>query len=295
MATVQMDSQLQRNLPTKPAESIDPANLYSSPTDLYSSPPDSIDPDDLQTPDQESKEIKEIRKYDWEAIELEFLSTPDMTYEECADLYEMPYSTLYARAGPQSGDWIGKRRAKLRQAITEQHQRMAEVLATNRGDEIQAFKAIQERLQHVVLSGIELLFPPTDAPVEVHLAAQKRLAGMSGKQLSSLVAEGIRALTEAGRHVRLLTGQSTAIFERAGLPEGDVLIPLDIEEARALENRLRLAQSALQAQAEGMSLDVEYALLPPDSAGKPVPVGVSPGTVSPIPPAVNSPSEDVGI
>ncbi len=132
---------------------------------------------------------------------------------------------------------------------------MVEILAQHRADDIQAFLELEKRLQKVILSGLELLFPPPDAPVEAQIAAQKRLGEMSGKQLSTLINEGMRTLTETGRHRRLLSGQSTnnVLFGRSDVP--DVFIPESIEDARALEARSRIAQFALKAAAEGSPID----------------------------------------
>ena len=123
---------------------------------------------------------------------------------------------------------------------------------------------------------IELLFPPPDAPLEALEAAQIRLDAMTGKQIASVATDCARTLTETGRHIRLLTGKSTAIFGRAGSPsDADAWIPLDIEEAQALEMRSRMAQSALRALAEGSPVDIAFRPIPPDSANSPVPLANS--------------------
>ena len=97
---------------------------------------------------------------------------------------------------------------------------------------------------------------------------------MNGNQLGALVSQGMRTLTETGRHRRLLSGEATAIFARADSP--DVYLPEPIEVAQALEMRSRMAQAALRAAADGTAIDIEGFALSPVSPDSPVPVGVSP-------------------
>jgi len=144
--------------------------------------------------------------------------------------------------------------------------RLTEILAQDRADDVKAFRKLEFRLQKVVLRALETFFPPVDAPVEAHLEAEARLRAMTGKELFSVINEGLRTLTETRRHRRLLAGQSTAIFARADSP--DVWIPEDIEEAQEIERRARRAQKALIAAAEGSPIDIEGVLIPPERVTK---------------------------
>lgn len=197
--------------------------------------------------------------YDWEALEIEFLELPSVSVSEFGDMKGIPYSTLREHADPGAGAWLEKRKERFMRIQDENRKRLADILHESKRDDLSAFKALEDRLKCVVLSSLELIFPPDDAPMEAHIAARNRLEAMSAKQLSGIINEGLRTLTETGRHRRLLTGQSTAIFSRAELP--DVMIPLPMEEARALEMRSRMAQTALNAIAEGQPLDVDFAVM----------------------------------
>jgi len=217
-----------------------------------------------------------LYRWTWESIEAEVLSTPGMNLLDVAERYNIPVSTVYKHGGGTAGRWVQRRQEKLRDIGLQTHDRYVELLAQERMDDVTALQAIQLRLQSAALSMIELLFPPPDAPLEALEAARIRLDAMTGKQIASVATDCARTLTETGRHIRLLTGKSTAIFGRAGSPsDADAWIPLDIEEAQALEMRSRMAQSALRALADGSPVDVAFRLIPPDFADSPVPVATS--------------------
>lgn len=211
---------------------------------------------------------------DWELVRTDFIMSPDMTMRDCADKYDIHYVTIANRAGPTKENWLAQRRKRLLSAAEKNESRLKEILAQDRADDVTALQQIQFRLQRASLSFMELLFPPADAPVEVQVAAQNRLDTITGKQLIAAANDCARTLTETGRHLRLLTGQSTAIFARADSP--DVYLPEPIEVAQALEMRSRMAQAALRAAADGTAIDIEGFALSPVSPDSPVPVGVSP-------------------
>ena len=229
---------------------------------------------------------------DWDAIEADYIDRPGLTLKELAVENDVRYKTLERRAAPDRGNWIAKRKDKFRALREQNARRMADILHQDQRDKVKTFQALESRLECVVLSSLELLFPPEDAPPEVHLAAKRRLELMSAKQLSTMISEGMRTLTETGRHRRLLSGQATAIFARAETP--DVLLDIPIEQARALEIKTRMAQTVMNSLENGEPLDVDFAVIdalegPPeevrpsspkfargrDSAGSPIPVGVS--------------------
>ena len=197
--------------------------------------------------------------YDWEALELEFLECPDLSIVEFAEHKGIPIQTLRAHADPIAGAWVRKRKGRFLRIRQENEKRLSDILHETKRDDLSAFKALEDRLKKVVLSSLELLFPPEDAPMEAHLSARNRLESMSARQLSEIINTGMRTLTETGRHRRLLSGQSTAIFARAEAP--DIMLPIPLEEARMLEMRSRMAQSAMIAIDEGVPLDVDYAVI----------------------------------
>ena len=206
-------------------------------------------------------------RIDWEAIERDVLTTPGMTLTECSEKWGVAYKTMKRHGGTSTGNWINRRNIKMREMAQERDTRLTEILAQDRADDVTALSEIQFRMQRAAVSFMEMLFPPADAPIEAHEAAGNRLAGMSGKQIAESAATFARSLAETGRHIRLLTGRSTAIFARADSP--DVYIPDSLEVARALEMQSRLAQRALKAAANCEAIDIEGCIIPPISAVPP--------------------------
>lgn len=225
---------------------------------------------------------------DWELIEKDVLTTPGMTLKDAADKYEVAYRTVTIHGGPIHGNWIALRQRHLKDLSIANEERLIEILAQGRADDVTAIKAIELRLQKVALSVLELLFPPMEAPVEAHLEAKARLRAMSGRELASVATDIARTLTDTGRHRRLLAGKATAIFARAASP--DVWIPEDVEQAQEIERRARRAQKALVAAAESSPIDIEGVVIPPDSADSPDPV-----RVSPVPPAPRKAKDPGGL
>lgn len=211
---------------------------------------------------------------DWEVIERDVLMSPGMTLKDAAEKHDVSYRSVQMRGGPTKGNWIALRHQKLRNLALANDERLTEILAHDRADNVHGLRELEKRLEKVCLSALELLFPPADAPVEVQLSARNRLETMSGSQLGALVSQGMRTLTETGRHRRLLSGEATAIFARAESP--DVYLPEPIEVAQALEMRSRMAQAALRAAANGEPIDIEGFALSPVSVPIPVPVTDSP-------------------
>jgi len=200
-------------------------------------------------------------RIDWPLIKKWVVTTPNVTLSDAAVRFDVSLRSVIRHGSGNSGRWIEKQKAHFRELAQMTDRRLTEILAQDRADDVTAFKQLEFRLQKVVLRSLELLFPPPDAPVEAHLEAEERLKAMSGRELSSVINEGLRTLTETGRHRRLLTGQSTAIFARAEVP--DVYIPDSLEAARAIQLRSRMAQKALIAAAEGSPIDIEGELAPP--------------------------------
>jgi len=219
------------------------------------------------------------RYIDWPTIEKWFVTNPKATQATVAERFDVSERTVAEHASPLHGNWI-KKRSEVFHRITElTEQRMIEILAQDRADDVTAFRQLEFRLQKVVLRSLELLFPPVDAPVEAHVEAEARLKALTGRELSAIINEGLRTLTETGRHRRLLAGKATAIFARANSP--DVWIPEEIEQAEEIERRARRAQKALVAAAEGSPIiDIE-GTVSPDSADSADPVRVSPDPPTP--------------
>jgi len=216
-----------------------------------------------------------VNKCDWIEMEADFMESPLENLVQFAERRGVSYSTVIARAQPDRGDWIHRRNERYRAIHHIAAERIAGIVAESRENDISAFKALEDRLKSVVFKSLELLFPPDDAPLEAMIAATNRLKAMTATQLSVIINSGMRTLTETGRHRRLLTGQSTAIFARAEAP--DILLPIPLEEAKALEMRSRMAQIALTSAAEGSPLDVDFAVLEsPENTPEPVSVGGSP-------------------
>ncbi|MFC2105468.1 hypothetical protein ACFLS0_01805 [Candidatus Bipolaricaulota bacterium] len=210
-------------------------------------------------------------RLDWEMIERDVVNTPGMTLDKAAEKYDVTYETMRSHGGSKAGNWLTEQKRNTAELVKNTDSRMVEILAQHRAGDIQAFLELEKRLQKVVLSSLELLFPPTDAPLEAHIAAANRLEEMSAKQLSEIINQSLRTLTETGRHRRLLTGQATALFGRADVP--DVLIDEPIESAQALEMRSRLAQKALKATAKGSPIDTSgctVSLVSPSDSSRPL-------------------------
>ena len=189
------------------------------------------------------------RRIDWEVIERDVLTTPGMTLSDAAEKWDVSYRTLKTHGGAKYGNWIARRRERMRELAQEREERVVAILAQDRAGNVQALRELEKRLERVCLSALELLFPPADAPVEAQLAARNRLESMSGSQLGALICQAMRTLTETGRHRRLLSGEATAIFARAEVP--DVYIPESLEEARMREQLSRRAQTAILALQRG--------------------------------------------
>lgn len=229
-------------------------------------------------------------RIDWGVVERDVLTTPGMTLSDAAEKWDVSYRTLKTHGGPKYGNWIARRHQRMQELAREREVRLVEILAQDRADDVTALTEIQFRMQRAAVSLLETVFPPADAPVEVLIAAQNRLDAMDGKQLIAAATDCARALTDTGRHLRLMSGQATAIFARADSP--DVYIPDSPELAQARELQARLAQSALLAAADGSAIDIEGVLIPPEIACAPVPVVVSPD--SPVPPG-SFDGDDVGL
>jgi len=187
------------------------------------------------------------------------MESPDMTLIEFAESRDVFYDTLRKYAKPSSGDWINKRNMHYRKIHKIAAERIAGIVADTRDNDLSSFRALEDRLKAVVLKSLEMLFPPDDAPLEAMIAATNRLEAMSAAQLATIINTSLRTLTETGRHRRLLSGQSTAIFARAEAP--DVILPIPLEDAKALEMRTRMAQVAMIAIENGDPLDVEFAVM----------------------------------
>jgi len=200
----------------------------------------------------------ESKGYDWPALLAEFMTVPNMTVPEFAEFKDIPYASIRSHTR-RGGDWINKRNDHYRKIHQITFERIAGIIADTRENDLSSFKALEERLKSVVLKSLELLFPPEDAPLEAIVAATARLEEMSADKLSTIINTGMRTLTETGRHRRLLSGESTAIFARAEAP--DVMLPIPMEEAKALEMRTRMAQVVMNAIDRGEPLDVDFAVM----------------------------------
>ena len=231
------------------------------------------------------KTEEDKRGLDWIALEIDFMNSPWLTCSEFARAHDIPERTIRRIARPTSPDgWPARRQKKYQGMYKENSDRIAGILEEHSNDDISSFKALEDRVKRLALASLELIVPPEDAPIEAQTAARTRLSEMNAKQLSEIVNQSLRTLTETGRHRRLLTGQATALFGRADAP--DVLIDEPIDDARELEMRSRMAQIALRASINGEPLDIEYEVV---SLGESPPRTISPNRrISPIPP--DSPS-----
>ena len=214
---------------------------------------------------------KRGKAYDWEEIEADFMESPDLSLLDFAKSRGILYGTIRLQAMPSKGDWINRRNIKYRTIHKIAADRIAGMVAETRLDDVSSFRHLEDRVKAVVYKSLDLLFPSEDAPLDVQIKATERLEAMSADKLSTIINTSLRTLTETGRHRRLLSGQATAIFSRAELP--DVELPIPLEEAKMLELRSRLAQQALNAIDNGQPLDVEYTV-----AGSPDPVASSAGS-----------------
>ena len=222
-----------------------------------------------------TKERVKVR--DWDELEADFIDSPGVTLLDFAESNGILYDTLIQHARKATGDWNNKRNDHHRNVYRIASERIAGVIAETRLDDVSSFRHLEDRVKAVVYKSLELLFPPEDAPLDVQAKATARLEAMSADKLSNIINTSLRTLTETGRHRRLLSGQSTAIFARAELP--DIELPIPLEEAKMLELRSRLAQQALNAIDNGQPLDVEFAVVEsPEIAGDPDTVGSSAGS-----------------
>ena len=201
-------------------------------------------------------------RIDWPVIEKWVVTTPRATLADAAERFEVSERSVQRHGNGKAGCWIEQQIKRCRALSIKADERMAEILAQDRADDMTAFRQLEFRLQKVVLKSLELLFPPAEAPIEAHVEAEARLKALTARELSSVINEGLRTLTETGRHRRLLAGKSTAIFARADSP--DVYIPEDIDHAQEIERRARRAQQALVAAAEKEYIDIEGKVIPPD-------------------------------
>ena len=198
---------------------------------------------------------------DWYEIEQYYILDPSTTYAKCAEKFGVAQRTVERKAAAGFGDWTRKRKQYHSLLAARTDQRYSEILAQDKADNSHAIRELEKRIEKAALAAIELLFPPPDSPVEVLIAARNRLAEMKASEIATLYNNTLRTLAETGRHRRLLAGESTAIFERAGLP--DVLIPLTAEAAQALELQSISAQQALNAQNSDGPIDIAGELIPP--------------------------------
>jgi len=205
-------------------------------------------------------------RIDWEAVEKWVVTTPNVSLSDAARRFGITIRTVEAHGnGKSGGKWLDKQVAHFVRLSQTTEERLAAILAQDRGDDVTAFKQLEFRLQKVVLSSLELLFPPPEAPIEAHIEAEARLKALTGRELSAVINEGMRTLTETGRHRRLLEGKATAIFARNDSP--DAYIPEDLDQAQEIERRARRAQKALRAAADkNEPIDIEGTVIPPDSA-----------------------------
>lgn len=205
-------------------------------------------------------------RIDWRAIEKWVVTTPGATLRDAAKEFEVSERAVYSHGGWGGGKWLDKQKAYFRRVAAECDSRLSEILAQDRGDDAKALLEIQMRLQRAALQLLERLFPPADAPVEIHIEAQKLVAGLSGRDVLRAVTDISRTLTKTGRHLRQLAGKSTDIYERVGMPSIDVYIPATLEDAKRAELMGRAAQQALKAAVAGQPIDVEGSAVSPAGA-----------------------------
>ena len=230
-----------------------------------------------------TEEVKGV--HDWDSLEMEYMETPTTSMNAFARLHNIPYATMHDHAHPPGVPSWEENRERLYADIRRKNaERIADILSENSRNDVASFIALEDRVKRLALASLELIVAPEDAPIEAQEAAHRRLAEMNATQLSGIVNQSLRTLTETGRHRRLLTGQATALFGRADAP--DILIDEPIDDARELEMRSRMAQIALRASINGEPIDAEYQVIPPAESP---PRTISPNRrISPIPP--DSPS-----
>ena len=196
-------------------------------------------------------------------IEQWVITTPNVSLQHAATRWGVDYASVKRHGGESNGNWLEKQKAHFIEKAWHRDEQYDEILGNNGTDDVVGFVALEKQLRKATLSALHLLFPPADAPVEAQMAAAERLQKLNASQLSRIVSDGVRGLTEMGRHKRLLRGEATAIFARAGTD--DAYIPEDPELARMLEERSRRAQQMLlEAQSAG-AIDVDFAVSPSDS------------------------------
>jgi hypothetical protein len=247
------------------------------------------------------------RRNDWQALEAQFMDSPWLSSADFAREHDLNEFTVRTYTKPASPDgWEQRRAERYKKLFQANADRIADILEESSTDDVSSFIALETRVKRLTLASLELIIPPAEAPLEAQTAARTRLEAMSAKQLSEIINQSLRTLTETGRHRRLLLGQSTAIYERALPPGEDLYLPSSLEEAQALEMQSRRAQIALRQFADPNSLDVDFAVLPSPDESAPVsplptdsPESACPRVVSPNPPASpmshNAPDTVVGV
>jgi len=213
-----------------------------------------------------ARDTRNRSRIDWLAAEHYVTTTPGVTLKDAADLYGISEKSVYLHGGPAAGDWISRQVEYFKGILARAHAHVDEVFAADRGDGAAALSEIQIRLQKAALRLVERLYPPPDAPVEVQVEAQKLVASLTAHDTLRAVTDLSRTLTETGRHLRLLAGKSTDIFERVGMPSIDVYIPATLEDAKRAELMGRAAQQALRAAVAGEAIDVQAFAVSPASA-----------------------------
>jgi hypothetical protein len=203
---------------------------------------------------------------DWLAIEHYVVTTPGTTLQDAADKYDVQLRSIYLHGGPSKGNWVEKQHEHMRDAARGMEERLMQVLGEGRVDDGKALSEIQIRLQRAALQLVERLYPPADAPVEIQMEAKRLVSSLTGRDTLRAVTDISRTLTETGRHLRLLAGKSTDIYERVGMPSIDVYIPATLEDAKRAELMGRAAQQALRAAVAGESIDVEGFAMSPAAA-----------------------------
>ncbi len=199
---------------------------------------------------------------DWDVIERWVINTPGATLSDAADRFEVSLRTVIRHGSRPKGNWIARQEQRFIELSRKADDRVVALLCQDKGDDARAFSEIQLRLQRVALHLVERLYPPEDAPVEVLLAAQARVDSLTGRDILRAVTDISRTLTETGRHLRLLAGKPTDIYERVGMPSIDVYIPATLEDARQAELMGRAAQQALRAAVNREAIDVESVVSP---------------------------------
>jgi hypothetical protein len=213
-----------------------------------------------------AKDTRNRSRIEWLAVEHYVTTTPGITLQDASDKYGISVESVRMHAREKTPDWLSRQEGYYRSILARSEAHVAEVFAADRGDGAHALSEIQIRLQKVALRLVERLYPPEDAPAEVQLEADKLVKGLAGRDILRAVTDISRTLTETGRHLRLLAGKSTDIYERVGMPSIDVYIPATLEDAKRAELMGRAAQQALRAAVTGESIDVQGFAVSPASA-----------------------------